>query len=116
MERKRVLFAVCVFIVGMAALAYRAYTPHGTVVQVAIMNYSFNPSNLTVKIGTTIRWVNMDFVEHTVSFGTHENPSGIESPLLGHMGSFSYAFTEPGTQEYHCDPHPYMMGSVTVTS
>ena len=44
-----------------------------------------------------------------------ENPAGIESPLLGHMGSFSYTFPEAGTYVYHCDPHPYMTGSVTVT-
>lgn len=117
MERKLAvfaLFAVGVFVAGMVALAYRGSTPGGTFVQVAIMNYSFSPSSLAVKAGTTVRWVNMDFVEHTVSFGTHDNPTGVESPLLGHMGSFGYTFTEPGTYEYHCDPHPYMTGSVIV--
>ena len=119
MERKLALFAVFavgVFVAGMVALAYRASTPAGTFAQVAIRNYAFSPSSLTVRVGTTVRWVNMDVVEHTVSFGTHDNPTGVESPLLGHMGAFTYAFTEPGTYEYHCDPHPYMMGSVTVIS
>lgn len=119
MERKLALFAlfaVGVFVAGMVALAYRASTPVGISVQVAIVNYSFSPNNLTVKAGTTVRWMNMDFVEHTVSFGTHDSPTGVESPLLGHMGSFSYAFMEPGTYEYHCDPHPYMAGSVIVNS
>ena len=119
MERKLALFAlfaVGVLVAGMVALAYRATTPGGTRVQVAIVNYSFSPSSLTVKAGTTVRWMNMDFVEHTVSFGTHDNPTGVESPLLGQMGSFGYTFTEPGTYEYHCDPHPYMTGSVIVDS
>ena len=110
------LFAVGIFVASMVALAYRASTPGGAVLQVAIVDYAFSPSSLTVKVGTTIRWVNMDFVEHTVSFGTHDNPTGVESPLLGHMGSFGYTFTEPGTYEYHCDPHPYMTGSVIVNS
>jgi plastocyanin len=118
MLRKQALFAVFavgLLVVGIAALAYRAYGPGGTLVHVAIRNYSFRPGDLAVRMGTTVRWVNMDFVEHTVSFGTHEDPTGLESPLLGHMGSFSYNFTEAGTYEYHCDPHPYMTGSVTVT-
>ncbi len=118
MERKLALFgifAVSVFIAGTAALAYRASPPGGAAVQVTIRNYSFNPSTLEVRAGTTVRWVNMDMVAHTVSFGTHENPAGIESPLLGHMGSFSYTFSEAGTHVYHCDPHPYMTGTVAVT-
>ena len=119
LERKLALFAILavgVFVVGMAALAYRTSTSGPTAVQVAIVNYAFSPSNLTVKVGTMVRWMNMDSVEHTVSFGTHENPTGVESPLLGHMGSFSYTFTQLGTYRYHCDPHPYMTGSVAVIS
>ena len=118
MDRNLALFAVLavgVFVAGTAALAYRASPPGGPTVQVTIMNYSFNPSTLEVRAGATVRWVNMDMVAHTVSFGTHEDPAGIESLLLGHMGSFSYTFPEAGTYVYHCDPHPYMTGSVTVT-
>jgi plastocyanin len=117
-NRPLALFAVLaasLFVAGTAALAYRASTPGGTVVQVSIMNYRFTPGDLTVRAGTTVRWVNMDMVGHTVSFGTHEDPTGIESPLLGHMGSFSHTFSEPGPTVYHCDPHPYMTGSVLVT-
>ncbi len=119
MERKLALFttlAVGMFVLGVGALAYRAATPSASIAQVAIVNYSFSPSTLTVKTGTTVRWVNMDSVQHTVSFGTHGNETGVESSLLGHMGSFSYTFTKPGTYEYHCDPHPYMTGSVVVTA
>ncbi|MCP8315647.1 MAG: hypothetical protein H3Z51_02130, partial [archaeon] len=28
--------------------------------------------------------------------------------------SFSYTFTEPGVYVYHCDPHPYMVGTIIV--
>jgi amicyanin len=110
-----VVLAASLFVAGTAALAHRASTPGGTVVQVSIMNYTFTADDLTVRVGTTVRWVNMDMVGHTVSFGTHEDPIGVESPLLGHMGSFSHTFSEPGTYVYHCDPHPYMTGSVMVT-
>lgn len=119
MERRLALFAILavgVLVASVAALGYGGLAPSAALAQVMIVNYSFRPSSITVQAGTTVLWVNMDFVEHTVSFGTHENPTGVESPLLGHMGSFSYTFTEPGVYEYHCDPHPYMRGSVTVAS
>jgi amicyanin len=118
MERKLALFAifaVSVFVAGVGALAYRGYAPGGSVAQVSIYDYSFNPSNLTIRAGTTVRWVNMDFVGHTVSFDSQGNETGIESPLLGHMGSFSHTFSLPGIYEYHCDPHPYMTGTVVAT-
>jgi len=118
MERKLALFgifAVSVFVAGVGALAYRGYASGASVAQVSIYDYSFHPSSLTIRAGTTVRWVNMDSVGHTVSFGTHGNETGIESPLLGHMGGYSYTFSRPGTYEYHCDPHPYMTGMVVVT-
>lgn len=81
------------------------------------MNYSFNPSNVTVKVGTTVRWTNFDSVGHTITFGGHDGMgSGMDSGLMGHMGSFRMAFTEPGVYQYHCDPHPDMTGVVVVTA
>ena len=86
--------------------------------QVIIGNYNFNPQTLTVKVGTTVTWTNMDFVGHNVEAGTHEDEGhedeSLESPILGHMQSFSYTFTEAGEYEYHCDPHPYMEGRIIV--
>lgn len=117
MDRKLALFAlvsVAVFVAGTAALAYRSSSPGGAVTHVFIVNFSFSPSNVTISVSTTVRWVNMDHVGHTVSFGMHGDETGIESGLLGHMATFSYAFTKPGTYEYHCDPHPYMIGAVVA--
>ena len=83
---------------------------------VSIVNYAFSPSNLTVPKGTTITWVNMDWVVHTAESGTHESPTGLfDSGPLQHMQSFSYTFDTPGTYVYHCDPHPYMIGTIIVT-
>jgi plastocyanin len=36
--------------------------------------------------------------------------------MLGHMGTYQYRFMDPGANEYHCDPHPYMTGTVAVTA
>jgi len=117
-DPKLILFAVLavsVFVAGVGALAYRSLTVP-PVVQVSIVDYRFQPANLTLEAGTTVRWVNMDFVGHTVSFGMHGNETGVESSLMGHMGTFSYTFDQTGTYSYHCDPHPYMTGEVMVVS
>lgn len=109
------ILAVVVLVAGVGALLYRASTGSANT-QVSISNYSFQPSNLTVKAGTTVRWVNFDTVGHTVTFGAHDDMgSGMDSGLMGHMGTFSATFAEPGAYEYHCDPHPYMTGTVVVT-
>ena len=37
-----------------------------------------------------------------------------ESGLLNADKSFSFTFTKPGKFTFHCQPHPFMKGSVTV--
>ncbi len=81
----------------------------------AILNYEFDPESITIKSGTTITWINLDVVAHTVDAGTHENPADLfESGSLKQKESFSYTFIEPGVYVYHCDPHPYMEGVIIV--
>lgn len=83
---------------------------------VAIVDYSFYPTNITVSRGTTVTWVNMDFVQHTVTSGTDQAPAGLfDSHELSHMQGFSYTFNADGTYTYYCDLHPNMIGTVTVT-
>jgi len=84
---------------------------------VAIVNYGFYPASLTVAKGTTVTWVNMDFVQHTVTAGTEQAPTNLfDSHELNHMQSFGYSFSAPGTFTYYCDVHPSMVGTVTVTA
>ncbi|MDA4111392.1 MAG: plastocyanin/azurin family copper-binding protein [Thaumarchaeota archaeon] len=83
---------------------------------VMISGYSFYPSSLTVARGTTVTWINMDFVVHTVTSGTEQNHTNLfDSYELSHMQSFSYTFTTPGVYQYYCDIHPGMVGTITVT-
>lgn len=82
--------------------------------EVEIENMAFVPANITVKKGTKVTWTNKDDVGHTV---TSDNDSQVvfDSPLLTKGQSFSFTFNEVGTFNYHCQPHPQMTGSVTVT-
>ncbi len=77
---------------------------------VAIANFAFNPSSITVRANTTITWKNNDGVAHTATadngaWDTGSIPSG---------GSASVTFANGGTFSYHCAIHPMMRASVTV--
>ncbi len=83
---------------------------------VAVVNDGFFPATLTVSKGTAVTWVNMDFVQHTVTAGTEQAPTSLfDSHELGHMQGFSYTFSTSGTYTYYCDIHPSMIGTVVVT-
>ena len=110
------VLSVVVLGVGIGALLFRA-SSSPAYVSVSITNYSFSPSNVTVKAGTLVLWTNFDSVGHTITFGGHDGMgSGMDSGLMGHMGTYSMAFPEPGVYQYHCDPHPNMTGVVVVTA
>ncbi len=81
---------------------------------------AFDPIDLTVPVGTTVRWTNLDAVAHTVTSGTSDGSTGtpdgvFDSPFLDQGDTFTFTFTEPGTYPYYCKPHPWMKGTVTVT-
>lgn len=108
--------AMAVFAIGPftpAAQAPGASSPQ----QVTIVNYSYNPQSISVKAGTNVTWTNMDSEGHTVTVGAHGggHMAAIDSGMMNQNQSFTYTFNTPGTYEYHCDPHPPMMGIITVT-
>ncbi len=76
---------------------------------VSIMNFSFNPKSLTVKVGTKVTWTNNDSVTHTVTADNGAFDSPVESG-----STFSFTFTKPGTYAYHCSIHPSMTATIIV--
>ncbi len=86
-------------------------TPVAGVTEVRIQDFAFAPANIVVGAGTTVTWTNYDGIGHTV---TSDNGGVLASPLLGKSKTFSHTFDTPGTYAYHCTPHPYMRGLVTV--
>ena len=73
---------------------------------------SYLPSPVTVVIGVnnTVMWVNNDSAPHTVT----ANDGTFGSSNIAPTGTFTYTFTTPGTYEYHCIYHPWMLGTVIV--
>jgi amicyanin len=87
-----------------------AASTNGATAAVVIENYLYSPETLTVKAGTTVTWTNKDSVSHTVT----TKATLFDSGLLGKDKSYSYTFTQKGSYEYYCIPHPYMVGKVIV--
>jgi plastocyanin len=95
----------------------------------------FTPPNVTVKVGTTITWVNKSKVGHTVTATDGQNlasPKAVpqifsSSPqypngLIPTGGTFSYTITtdaynfNSSTHEiiYYCSVHPAMLAKLTI--
>lgn len=82
--------------------------------------FAFRPAEVTVPVGSTVRWVNEDDVFHTVtstnSLGTRRANGLFDHSLFARGQSFEYRFTQPGTYNFFCQPHSaFMFGTVKVT-
>jgi plastocyanin len=80
--------------------------------KIVIDNFTFEPSTLTVSVGTALTWLNEDDAPHTV-VGTDPG-SPIKSPPLDSGERYSITLTTPGTYRYFCSLHPHMTGTVIV--
>ena len=87
---------------------------------ITIRDLSFNPTNVTVKQGTTIKWVNNDGVPHSIVAEDAANTGGLPTKQretrLGKGDTFSVTFNELGTFNYGCGVHTFMHGSVQVVA
>lgn len=85
-------------------------TEDGVVVVVA-RNIDFDPRQVVVDAGTTIRWVNEDAVPHNV---VAEEGADFRSEQFGKGESFEATVEEPGTIKYVCTIHPGQDGTIVV--
>jgi len=81
-----------------------------TELSVYIYETGFSPKEVTIKVGSQVRWVNADEGPHRVSFVT----GGFTAFLLAPGQSSSQKFTRPGVYDYSCIIAPSMQGRVTV--
>tara|TARA_Y100001958_G_scaffold148571_1_gene130373 strand:- start:48 stop:3029 length:2982 start_codon:yes stop_codon:yes gene_type:complete len=75
-----------------------------------IQGFAYSPSSITINVGDTIVWTNYDSASHTVT----SNDGTFDSGGISTGSTFSFTFTNAGTFNYFCSPHPNMTGSVTV--
>jgi len=81
--------------------------------QVMIENFVYSPAALTIAVGDTVTWTNMDEAPHTVTVTS--GPEKFASPTLQKGETFTHTFTKAGTYQYYCAVHPDMKASVTAT-
>lgn len=82
---------------------------------------NFIPKKVSVQLAVDnhVIWTNKDQTPHTV---TSDKP--YEDSYSGKFGSsgvvkagetYEFVFTEEGEFEYHCEPHPWMKGTLEIT-
>ncbi len=81
----------------------------GTIIK--IDNFTFNPPEISVKLGTTVTWENADDIPHSVV----ENSTKFRSKALDTGDTFSMTFADAGVIDYFCGLHPHMKGKIVVT-
>jgi plastocyanin len=87
-------------------------------VAITIQNYGFLPQTVTVPVGTTVTWTNLDTVQHQIANSATPTIGPellFKSKILGNSDSFSFTFTGAGTYQYICILHPFMRGTIFVT-
>tara|TARA_B100000963_G_C22638167_1_gene678746 strand:+ start:994 stop:1383 length:390 start_codon:yes stop_codon:yes gene_type:complete len=91
-------------------------------------NYYYDPPNLTINVGQTVRWIN-DGGHHDVNGEINSlnnepfnNPEVFNSDVTSEVGAviFSYTFQTPGVYNYDCSVGGHalngMTGIVTVNT
>src|SRR5436853_7880125 len=73
--------------------------------------WKFEPAEITVPAGTTVRWHNTGKQSHTVT----ADEGSFESSYVPGGSDFEHAFPAPGNYGYHCAPHPWLKAVIHVT-
>ena len=109
-RRALAAFAILGTAAGFATLAAPAPT-RAAEHAVQIADSAFSPTTLTITVGDTVTWTNVDDRPHTVT----SNDGAFDSGNLDEGQAFSFTFTEPGTYTYRCDYHTDMQATIVVT-
>jgi len=95
-----------------------SFTANATVHEIAVVDNAFNPSNLNVVVGDTIKWSwEPGAMNHTTtSLAVPPGALPWDAPINESSPTFSYKVMVPGTYNYECTIHSGMTGSFTASS
>lgn len=92
--------------------------------EVVIGGFGFDPKNIEIAAGETVKWTNKATLAHTVTSGDNcQKDEQFGSPFLFPEKSkpeksvFEHTFNAPGVYKYYCKTHclgEKMTGTVTV--
>jgi plastocyanin len=77
---------------------------------VEIVEFVYEPEEITVPAGTTVTFTNQDKAPHTAT----ADDTSFDTKTLQKNDSAELTFDEPGTYPYFCRFHVFMKGSITV--
>jgi plastocyanin len=109
MKTKAILAVPLLLAVSLCARSEAPAIPSSDAT-ISIHDFSFAPTSMTVAVGTTVRWKNLDGEPHTV----RSVDTSFRSNPLDQNDSFTFKFDKPGTYRYVCSIHPQMVGTVIV--
>jgi glucose/arabinose dehydrogenase len=75
-------------------------------------DFYFNPNEVHIQPGDTVRWTNNGNISHTST--SADEPAVWDSGNLAPGASFAFTFETAGTYDYVCTYHPQMVGQVIV--
>lgn len=80
-------------------------------VKVSIEGFAFNPADITASVGQTVTFTNGDSAPHTATL----DDGSCTTPNIANGASDGLTFTAAGTYPFHCNVHPNMKGTITVS-
>jgi plastocyanin len=118
-SRRRSLVAALVMTAGFVTAGSPVPAPAAEANHVEMVDnepdltrWHFDPAQLTVPVGTTVVWVNKGTEDHSVTADDKSFDSGLKKA----GASFQRAFPKAGAFSYHCEPHPWMTGTIQVVA
>lgn len=113
---KTILFSL-LLVIASSFLHFSNSCLAQSLTNVSVLNNSFNPSNITIDLGDTVRWTNSSGL-HNVNGTTTTfsgNPESFGNSISGNF-TFEHKFMTAGTYNYRCDQHfsMGMTGTITV--
>lgn len=84
---------------------------HAANQNVAIVDFAFQPGDVSINVNEAVTWINQSGDSHTVTSDNGVFDSGV---LSANGGGYQLTFQRAGTFPYHCGIHPQMRGVVHV--
>jgi plastocyanin len=78
--------------------------------QIEIRGFEFFPSDVSIRAGTKVTWINRDSAPHTAT----ERQGDWDTGVLKEGQSATLTFDKPGVYDYICAIHPSMQAKLTV--
>jgi plastocyanin len=118
-SRRRFLTAALMMATGFVIAGSPTPAPASDVDHVEMVDnepdltrWHFDPAQLTVPVGTTVTWLNKGREDHSVTADDKSFDSGLKKSGT----TFQRAFPKAGKFSYHCEPHPWMTGTIEVSA